>query len=314
MTELSIFLGMVLDAIFGDPYNIPHPVIFIGKLISRLEKKLNRPEYNRVLCGGITALITVFVSFTVPFMLLKILGKLFLPLAFIVQTFWAFQIPACKCLKTETEKVYNALNENDIEKARKELSYLVGRDTQELNEQEIIKATVETIAENTSDGITAPLFYMCIGGIPLGFAYKAINTLDSMIGYKNEKYLLFGKISAKLDDIANFIPSRITALIMVISAFITGLDGKNAWKIFLRDRNNHLSPNSAQTESVSAGALNIRLGGTHNYFGKPVFKKTIGDNIRRPETADIKKTNKLMTVTSWISLIIFLLIRLIFLH
>lgn len=218
--------------------------------------------------------------------------------AFILEVFWMYQILAMKSLKTESMKVFDALMQKDINQARKRLSWLVGRDTEILSSEEVIKADVETIAENTTDGVIAPMIFMAIGGAPLGFAYKAINTLDSMVGYRNEKYRYFGTASARTDDAANFIPARIAGILMVVSAFLLRYDGKNAWKCFLRDRNKHLSPNSAQTESACAGALGIQLGGTHDYFGKAVEKPTIGDERRQPISADIKSANRLMMAAS----------------
>ena len=189
---------------------------------------------------------------------------------------------------TKTWKVYTAIKSKDLGLARTMISYLVGRDTQSLSFNEIIKATVETVAENTSDGVIAPMLFMAIGGAPLGFLYKGVNTMDSMVGYKNEKYINFGYFPAKMDDIFNFIPARVSGLLMIVAAFLCGYDGKGAARIFFRDRNNHLSPNSAQTESACAGALDIQLGGTHDYFGKPVVKPTIGDDINEPEAEHIR--------------------------
>ncbi len=312
---LSLVLAFILDRIFGDPYNIPHPVVLIGKFISKSENFLRKvfKEKNLFFAGVILWIIVISVSFIIPFSVIKIVEKISPVLSFLLQTFWCYQILAGKCLETESLKVYKALEENDLVKARQMLSYIVGRDTENLNEQEIIKATVETVAENTSDGVTAPLFYILLGGVPLGFLYKAVNTLDSMVGYKNEKYILFGKFSAYMDDLFNFISSRLTALFMIIASFILSYDGKSALKIFLRDRKKHLSPNSAQTESVTAGALNIQLGGTHDYFGKPVFKETIGDDIRKAENDDIKKSCELMKISSILFLffgtVIYLVIR-----
>ena len=220
---------------------------------------------------------------------------------FVLHTFWAYQIPASRCLATESRKVYRKLAASDLSGARTQLSWLVGRDTQSLSEEEVTKACVETVAENTSDGVTAPLFYLLIGGVPLGFLYKAVNTLDSMVGYRNETYRYFGTVSARLDDALNWLPSRICAVLMICAAWLLRLDARNAWRIFRRDRNKHLSPNSAQTESVAAGALGIRLGGTHLYFGKPVEKPTIGDACRPARPEDILTANRLMIGTSILS-------------
>ena len=207
-------------------------------------------------------------------------------------------------------KVYKELKNGDLAAARKQLSWIVGRDTQELSAEEVTKAAVETVAENTADGIIAPMFFMFIGGAPLAFLYKSINTMDSMVGYKNDKYLYFGRCAARLDDIANYIPARLAGIFMIAASFFLNYDYKEAAKIFMRDRYNHLSPNSAQTESVCAGALNIQLGGGHFYFGKFVPKDTIGDDIRAVKADDIKSINNLMYLTAIISLVILALIKL----
>ncbi|MFR4475802.1 MAG: adenosylcobinamide-phosphate synthase CbiB [Ruminococcus callidus] len=226
---------------------------------------------------------------------------------FVLHTFWSYQILAARCLEQESRKVYRFLAAGDLSGARTQLSYLVGRETSQLSAEEVTKACVETVAENTSDGVTAPLFYLLLGGVPLGFCYKAINTLDSMVGYRNAKYLFFGRASAKTDDAANWLPARICG-VLTVSAFLLRLDGKNAWRIFRRDRRNHLSPNSAQTESAAAGALGIQLGG-HIYFGDVVEKPTIGDAVRLAEPEDIRRTNGMMFAASGLSLLGFGLLR-----
>lgn len=311
----SVVVGFILDFLFGDPVKIPHPIIFIGKLISTMEKFLRNkfpatPDGEKK-AGIVLAVSVPAVSFIISATVLFIAYKIHFILWFIVHTFWAFQIPASKCLADESRKVYIKLKEKDLDGARKQLSYLVGRETSELSEEEVIKACVETVAENTSDGVTAPLFYLMLGGVPLAFFYKAVNTLDSMVGYRNEKYEYFGKASAIFDDILNFIPSRICGLCMVSASFFCGENSSNSLRIFKRDRKNHLSPNSAQTESAVAGALGIQLGGTHIYFGKAVEKPTIGDNMRNAEPDDIIKTNRIMMTASFISLFIFVLLRII---
>lgn len=206
-------------------------------------------------------------------------------------------------------KVYEHLEKGDLPKARYAVSMIVGRDTQNLDETGVTKAAVETVAENTSDGIIAPMFYLAIGGTPLAMCYKAINTLDSMVGYKNEKYIDFGRASAKLDDAANFIPARIAGVLMVISAYLTGMDGKNAWKIFRRDGRNHASPNSAQTEAACAGALQVQLAGNAYYFGKLYEKPTIGDPIRPVEVQDISRANRLMLCCDLLCLMLGVMVR-----
>lgn len=306
---LSIICGFILDLIFGDPHWLPHPICLIGNLISFLEKRLRSlfgPSDKGLLLGGfVMVLIVISLSFAVPAAILYAAWTVSPWLAFAVETVFCYQIFATKCLRDESMNVYNELMKKDIVEARVKLSWIVGRDTKELNEEEIIKGAVETVAENTADGIIAPMFYMFFGGAPLAFLYKGINTMDSMVGYKNDKYLYFGRCAAKLDDLANLIPARLTGLVMIIAAFLAGYNGPGAWKIFWRDRYNHLSPNSAMTESVTAGALNIQLGGDHYYFCKLVHKDTIGDNIREVEPEDIKRANVLLYITSILSLVIY---------
>lgn len=311
----AIIAGFILDLIFGDPHWLPHPICLIGNLIGWLDKNLRAllaANKTALLCGGaFMVLIVVGVSFTIPLVILNLVGGISPWLAFAVETIMCYQIFATKCLRDESMKVYDALAKDDLADARVKLSWIVGRDTKNLDAEEVIKGAVETVAENTADGIIAPMLYMFIGGAPLAFLYKGINTMDSMVGYKNDKYLYFGRCAAKLDDLANLIPARITGLAMIMAAYFVNLDAKNAWKIFWRDRYNHLSPNSAMTESVTAGALNIQLGGDHFYFGKLVHKETIGDNIRLVCADDIVKTNKLLYMTAVLCLLLFTLVYLI---
>lgn len=311
----AIIAGFILDLIFGDPHWLPHPICLIGNLIGWLDKNLRAllaPNKTALLCGGaFMVLIVVGVSFTIPLVILNLVGGISPWLAFAVETIMCYQIFATKCLRDESMKVYDALAKDDLADARVKLSWIVGRDTKNLDAEEVIKGAVETVAENTADGIIAPMLYMFIGGAPLAFLYKGINTMDSMVGYKNDTYLYFGRCAAKLDDLANLIPARITGLTMIMAAYLVNLDAKKAWEIFWRDRYNHLSPNSAMTESVTAGALNIQLGGDHFYFGKLVHKDTIGDNIRLVCADDIVKTNKLLYMTAVLCLLLFTLVYLI---
>lgn len=313
----AIIAGFILDLIFGDPHWLPHPICLIGNLIGWLEKNLRAllaPNKTALLCGGaLMVLIVVGVSYAVPLVIVGLAGSVSPWLAFAVETIMYYQIFATKCLRDESMKVYDALAKNDLADARVKLSWIVGRDTKNLDAEEITKGAVETVAENTADGIIAPMLYMFIGGAPLAFLYKGINTMDSMVGYKNDKYLYFGRCAAKLDDLANLIPARITGLAMIMAAYLANLDAETAWKIFWRDRYNHLSPNSAMTESVTAGALNIQLGGDHFYFGKLVHKDTIGDDIRPVCAEDIVKTNKLLYMTAVLCLLLFTLVYLIIL-
>ena len=245
MTILACIIGFLLDCIFGDPVWMYHPIRVIGNLISVLEKGLRKllcsrihaseqEKKNRreVLAGGILWILTVSLSFLVPAVLLFAAGKVHPAVRFLLETFWCYQIFAARCLVGESKKVYQKLKEDDLPGARRAVSMIVGRDTENLTTEGVTKAAVETVAENTSDGVTAPLLFLLIGGAPLGFLYKAVNTMDSMLGYKNEKYLYFGRIPAKMDDVFNYIPARLTAWFMIVAAFLTGMDGKNAWKIY----------------------------------------------------------------------------------
>ena len=312
---IIVAVAFLLDLIFGDPYWLPHPIRLIGLLISGCETILGRifPESKRgaLIAGIFLNLIVVATSFAVPFFLLKGLALINPWLRYVVETLFCYQIFAGKSLKQESMRVYKYIKAGDLQNSRKYLSWIVGRDTESLDFKQITKAVVETVAENASDGVIAPMIFMLLGGAPFGFLYKGVNTLDSMVGYKNEKYLYFGKFSAIIDDILNFIPARITGMAMVLGAFLVGLDGKNAWRIFLRDRHNHASPNSANPESACAGALNIQLAGDAFYFGKLYKKKTIGAANRAVSAEDIVKATNLMYVASLLSLIVFEGIRLI---
>ncbi len=324
---IRLFAAFAADILFGDPYWLYHPVRLMGKWIRFLEKRLRKvfsaSEGRERAAGRLLVLLTVIPAFLLPFLCLEGLSCLNVPLpeslaartgsiktwgeglAVLLDAFWMYQILAMGCLKKEAMKVYHALKKNDLADARGKLSGLVGRDTTDLSGEEVVKATVETVAENTTDGVASPLFYMTIGLLflpfasPLGFAFKAVNTLDSMVGYRNERYIWFGRASARTDDAVNFIPARLCGLIMAAAAF-PGYDARRAFKIFKRDRLAHLSPNSAQTESACAGALGIQLGGTHIYFGKPVEKPTLGDPVFPAERKHIKDSIRLMFRTGWI--------------
>lgn len=307
-----IFIGYFLDLVFGDPYWMPHPIRFIGKAISKLEGLL-RGYFNRDrkarLGGFILAVVIITGTYFIASAILSI-AKMYNPyLSKTLQTFMIFQILATKSLAKESQKVYYPLKENNLSQARKFVSYIVGRDTEDLQKDGITRATVETIAENISDGIIAPLFYIFIGGAPLGMAYKAVNTLDSMVGYKNDKYRDFGWASAKIDDIVNFIPARLTAILIILSTIFLGYNTKNSLNILIRDRKNHSSPNAGYPEAAVAGALNIQLGGTSTYFGKPVYKPTIGEKIRDIEVKDIDRTIRIMYGTSFLGVSLFGIIK-----
>ena len=256
-------------------------------------------------------LVVVTVSTGVPAVILSVAYKYFWQLGLALESFWCYQIFATKSLKVESDRVYIALKDKGLEAGRKAVSMIVGRETQNLTEEGVTKAAVETVAENTSDGVIAPLFYMLIGGAVLGFTYKAINTMDSMVGYKNDKYQWFGTAAAKLDDVVNFIPARVSAVLMILAAYLTGMDGKNAARIFRRDRFNHKSPNSAQTEAVMAGALDVQLAGDAWYFGKLHKKPTIGDPVREMELLDIRRSHKLLYGTAMLGLILGIILRIL---
>lgn len=295
---IALTAGFLLDLIIGDPRWLYHPVCLIGNLIAVLEKWIRRTfpktEKGELLGGFLEVLLVCLFSFGIPWIILGILYR-HLPWAgLVLETFWCCQLLATKSLKDESMKVSDRLTKGTIEEARYAVSMIVGRDTAQLTEEGVTKAAVETVAENGSDGVIAPMLYMALGGVPLMFLYKGINTMDSMLGYKNDNYLYFGRCAAKLDDAANYIPARISGWLMVAAAFLTGMDGKNAAKIYKRDRRNHASPNSAQTEAAMAGALRIQLAGNAYYFGKLYEKPTIGDKLRQVETEDIKRANRLL--------------------
>lgn len=299
----AFFFGFILDMIFGDPQGFPHPVRLMGGLISALEKRLLDMENrnpDRELKNGkfLAAAVLLSVSavssavFIAAYFVHPILGAC-------AEAFMTYQILAAKGLKSESMKVFDRLEHDDLSGARKAVSMIVGRDTDNLDAEGVTKAAVETVAENTSDGVVAPMLYCAVGGPVLGLMYKAVNTMDSMIGYKNDKYLYFGRAAAKLDDAANFLPARISAVFMLFSAFIGGFDFKNALRIYKRDRLKHSSPNSAHTEAVCAGALGVRLAGDAVYFGKTVKKPFIGEALRKIEPEDIRRANRLMYFTAW---------------
>lgn len=309
---IAFIAGFVLDLLIGDPHFIPHPVRLIGSLISFLDKRLNSEagynsseneanltKYKR---GVLLAFTVIFATFAVSVIIIVAAYSINLYAGVIAEAVMTWQILATKCLRVESMRVYDALKTDGVDVGRRAVSMIVGRDTSVLDAAGVTRAAVETIAENTSDGVIAPMLYTAIGGPVLGFVYKAVNTMDSMLGYKNDKYMYFGRFAARLDDVVNFIPARISAYLMIAAAFIGGrqFDGKNAYRIFKRDRFNHASPNSAQTESVCAGALRVQLAGDAVYFGKLVKKKYIGDGLREIECEDIKRANRLMYITAFL--------------
>jgi len=290
LLSLKIITAFILDSALGDPHSFPHPVIFIGKAISGLEKFFRKIMPER-LGGVLMVLIVVSATFTTAYLVSSV--------AAIIEVFLMYTIFAARCLAKEAMNIHRSLTEGNIDDARKAVSYLVSRDTEHMTRDDIIKATVETVSENIVDGITAPMFYLFIGGAAGGMTYKSINTMDSMVGYKNEKYIKFGWAAARLDDIANFIPARITGLIIIpIASIFARRDFINSWRIFFRDRKKHSSPNSAHSESPVAGALNIQLGGKTSYFGEIKDKPTIGDFKRELQADDIYETVRLMYYSS----------------
>lgn len=307
---IPLLLGFAIDAVLGDPYTLPHPIRLIGRLISQLENSIRKNMSTRLRAGGVVlALSVLIISTVIPLLLLIICYRVNLWFGAIAEGIMCYYLIAARCLKDESMKVYRAIESDNTEEARRAVSMIVGRDTACLDEKGIICAAVETVAENTSDGVTAPVMYMGIGGAALGFFYKAANTMDSMIGYKNEKYADIGRFAAKLDDVLNYFPSRITALVMIASSYFLRLDTKNAYRIWKRDRRRHASPNSAQTESVCAGALNVRLAGDAYYFRELHKKEYIGDAGREIENEDIRRTNRIMYVTSSILLVMSVILR-----
>lgn len=303
---LIMILGYIMDLVFGDPYWFPHPVRFIGKLISKTEKfirKHAKSEKSLKYWGILMWLVPVVTTAIVTALIVKI-ASFNKYVEIFVSAFIIYTTLSTKCLKDEATKIYNVLETGDITKSRVQLSYIVGRDTTNLSQSEIIRATVETVAENTVDGTISPMFYGFLFGPVGAMTYKAINTLDSMVGYKNDKYLNLGCVSAKLDDVANFIPARLTAIFMPLGAFLCGMNGLNSFKIAIRDRKNHKSPNCAFAEGAAAGAIGVQLGGTNIYFGQEVYKPTIGDKKRELENYDIVRMNKLMYATTANALLI----------
>ena len=302
LTALSVFAGFGLDCLLGDPLSAAHPVVLMGKLISFLEKRLRSrfpktPQGERT-AGTIMALLVPLVSAGAGLLLLYLAWRVHPWAYFAVSAFLCWQCFAARCLMTEAKKVVTCLETQGLAAGRRQVAMLVGRDTENLSEEQVIKAAVETVAENTSDGVVAPLLWMVLLGAAGGLLYKAINTMDSMVGYKNDRYLHFGRAAAKLDDGANYIPARLSALAMIGAAFLLKMDGRGAWRVWRRDRRNHASPNSAQTESACAGALGVRLGGDASYFGQLYKKPTIGDPRRPIERADVHRACNLMYGTS----------------
>lgn len=305
---ISLSIGFVLDLLFGDPSCIPHPIRGMGRTIGWCETLVRRwsgHSQKRQLAGGVWLVLANLLFWgLVPLGICAGAYRINGYLGIAVESFLCFQLLAARSLKSESMKVYDALQNGTIEEARYAVSMIVGRDTRNLTEEGVTKAAVETVAENLADGVIAPLFYMAIGGAFLGYLYKAVNTMDSMIGYKDEKYLYIGRAAAKLDDICNYLPARLSAVLLVLSCPLCGLDARGAWRMWRRDGRNHASPNSAQTEAAAAGALGIQLAGDAWYFGKLYRKKTIGDMRRKVVAEDIVRMNRLMMAAAWVAVIL----------
>ena len=304
----ALLFGFGIDLLVGDPHGSPHPVVGIGKLISFLEKGLRRlfpkTDGGEIAAGGVLWVLVVVICTALPAGILFLCDRLSPWLRLTVESLMCWQILATKSLKDESMKVYMALESGDLEESRHAVSMIVGRDTARLDDAGVTRAAVETVAENTSDGVVAPMLFLALGGAPLGFLYKAVNTMDSMLGYVEPPYKNIGLIPAKMDDAANFLPSRLSALLMIAAGFLLGLDGKNGWRIFRRDRRNHASPNSAQTESVCAGLLGVRLAGDAWYHGVLHRKQYIGDGNREITHRDIPLTCRLMYLTALLTLLL----------
>lgn len=308
LTVAAVVAGFLLDALLGDPRRIPHPIVAMGNAIAWLEPRLraafpDTPSGARragvvlvaVLCAG---------SFGATWCLIAVAGLVHPLLGFAVETWLCYQALAACELRRQSMRVVRELTREGLPAARRAVGMIVGRDTEALDERGVLKAAVETVAENTADGVVGPLVYLIVGGAPLGMLYKAVNTMDSMVGYKNERYLDFGRAAARVDDVLGFVPARLAALCMIAAAPAAGLSAKGAWRIWRRDRFNHASPNSAQTESAMAGALGVELAGSAVYFGKLVEKPTMGDATRPIEREDVRRANRLMVLASALSLVV----------
>ena len=305
---LALAIGFCLDLLLGDPHGLPHPVVGIGRLISLLEQGLRRlfPQSPRGenAAGGVLWLLVVLLSTAVPAGVLWVCSLLSPWLRLAVESIMCWQILAVKSLRDESMKVFRALVSGDLAASRQAVSMIVGRDTAALDAPGVARAAVETVAENTSDGVVAPLVFLALGGAPLGFFYKAVNTMDSMLGYVEPPYRHIGLVPAKMDDVVNFLPARLSALLMLAAGAVLGMDAAQGWRIFRRDRFNHASPNSAQTESVCAGLLGLRLAGDAWYHGVLHKKEYIGDEQRQIEPADIPRACRLLYGTALLALLL----------
>ena len=310
----AVLGGFLLDALLGDPAWLPHPVVLMGRCISALEKHLRtalpKTPRGELAGGAAVAAVLPLGTLAVTGLACWAAARLHPALGLALQMLWCGQALAAKGLAQESRNVYKELAKGDLPAARRAVARIVGRDTQNLTAAGVTRAAVETVSENASDGVIAPLLYMLLGGAPLALTYKAINTMDSMLGKKKKKYLYFGRCAAKLDDAANWLPSRLAALLWVAAAALTGNSARGAWRIWRRDRRRHASPNSAQTESACAGALGVQLAGPAYYFGEYYDKPTIGDPLREIEPRDILRANRMMYAESLLALVLGLAVRL----
>lgn len=313
----ALLLGFFLDLLLGDPSRAPHPVRAMGALIAGLEPPLRRifpkTPKGELAAGALLTVLVLAISTGAAAGLLALCGLVNPWLRFALEVLLSYQCLAARSLRDETVKVYHALTHGTLEEARYAVSRVVGRDTADLDEAGVARAAVETVAENASDGVIAPLLFLAIGGAPLGIFYKAANTMDSMVGYKNDQYLYFGRCAARFDDLLNLLPARLAGMLMCLAAPLAGLDGKNSFRIFRRDRLKHKSPNSAHTEAAAAGALHIRLLGPSRYFGRLVEKPYLGDDDRPVEPEDIRRVNRLMFACAGLSLLLFCVLPLVLL-
>lgn len=311
MTIILIILVFVLDLLIGDPYHWPHPVKVIGNYINLFQKDFVKPtdsSKKKYVLGGFLWLSTVIFAYLATWILIVLAFKVNVYLGMAVFVYLAYTTLATKSLAKEGKKIIKTLEDGTLEEARYQVSMIVGRDTSELTREEIAKATVETIAENTSDGVIAPMIFLFIGGPPLAMAYKAVNTLDSMVGYLTPKYKEIGYVSAKMDDLWNLIPARISFLLIGMSSVLLNMNPKNTFMIGFRDRKNHKSPNGGYLEAPAAGALGIQLGGSHVYHGVEIYKPTIGEALKEVDSGDILKMNQLLYCSAILGLVLFSMI------
>ncbi len=310
---IALCIGFVLDILLGDPQGFPHIIRFMGFIISRFEKSIRKllpKSSGGELTGGVLLVLSVIVICAgLPTLLLALAYRLSIYAGIALESLICYQMLATRSLRDESMLVYRCLKGGDLVAARRAVSMIVGRDTECLDSAGVTRAAVETISENAADGVMAPLFFMALGGAPLGLLFKAVSTMDSMVGYRNESYLYFGRPAARLDDVLNFIPARITSLLMLLSCLPLRFDFRRALQVYIRDRHNHKSPNSAHCEAVCAGALGIQLGGDAYYSGRLLEKPTIGDDVRAPEHEDIKSANHMMLLASVAAFFLFALAK-----